>query len=105
MDDNSFDALFSGLTGKSEEKPQAEPKENEGKKQEVKEYKTEPKQESRFCTILRKDLQKKIRLIALKESLQIKDVVEAALQKAVESYERKHGKVEDDIRGNPKNLF
>ena len=105
MDNSSFDALFSGLTGKSKGNPEAEPKGNEGKKREVKEEKAEPKQESRFCTIIRKDLQKKVRLIALKESLQIKDVVEAALQKAVESYERKHGKVEDDIRGNPKNLF
>lgn len=102
MDDNSFNALFSGLIGKPQE-PEAQPKGKE--KEEGKQETSEIKPSSRFCTILRKDVQKKIRLIALKESLQIKDVVEAALLKAIDSYERKHGKVEDDIKGNVKNLF
>lgn len=105
MADN-FNSLLDGLIGNSLDAPAPQPesndKEEKGKKEEEKDIDVKT---SHFCTIVRKDVQRKIRLIAIKESLQIKDVVEAALLKAVESYERKHGKIEGDIKGNAKNLF
>ena len=47
----------------------------------------------------------KIRLIASREGLQIKEVVNTAFESAIKSYERKHGVIEDDGRGNVDNLF
>lgn len=46
-----------------------------------------------------------MRIIATREGLQIKDVVEAAFEKAISNYERKHGKIEDDPKKNVKDLF
>ena len=63
------------------------------------------RQEERFCTIVSSDLLKKVRIIATREGLQIKDVVEAAFEKAISNYERKHGKIEDDPKKNVKDLF
>ena len=48
---------------------------------------------------------KKLRIIAKREGLQIKDVVEAAFGKAITAYERKHGKIEEDTKKNLKDLF
>ena len=58
-----------------------------------------------FCTIVSSNLLKKVRIIATREGLQIKDVVEAAFEKAISNYERKHGKIEDDPKKNVKDLF
>ena len=103
MDESKFDALFSGLTGKQEETaktPQQTVTEgsNKGKKK-VK------RNEEHFCTIVDSDIIKKIRIIAIRERLQIKDVVDAAFVKAILSYERKHGPIDDSIKGDTKNLF
>ena len=51
------------------------------------------------------DLLNKIRLIASREGLQIKEVINAAFEKAIKNYERKHGVIEDDGRSNVGNLF
>lgn len=48
---------------------------------------------------------KKLRIIAKREGLQIKDVVEAAFGKAINAYERKHGKIEEDGKKNIYDLF
>ena len=59
----------------------------------------------RFCTIVSSDLIRKIRIIANRERLQIKDVVNAAFEKAIKSYERKHGTIDDDVKRDAKDLF
>ena len=61
--------------------------------------------EERFCTIVSSRLLNKIRLIASREGLQIKEVVNAAFEKAIKSYERKHGVIKDNSRSNVDNLF
>jgi hypothetical protein len=35
----------------------------------------------------------------------IKDVVNAAFEKAIKSYERKHGTIDDDVKRDAKDLF
>ena len=102
MNNDSLDALFTGLTGTTHEskpskaalRPQRKAKRNKPRAM-----------EERFCTIVSSELLHKIRLIASREGLQIKDVVNAAFEKAIKSYERKHGVIEGDIRGNVGNLF
>ena len=103
MNNDSLDALFTGLTGTTHEskpstaasRPQRKAKKNKPKVME----------EERFCTIVSSDLLHKIRLIASREGLQIKDVVNAAFEKAIKSYERKHGTLEGSVRGDTKTLF
>jgi len=113
MDDKSLDALFTGLTvtgntpketgnkpipqkGKGEKALSARAKQRQQEKE---------RQEERFCTIVNSVLLKKVRIIATREGLQIKDVVEAAFMKAISNYERKHGKIEEDPKKNIKDLF
>ena len=113
MDNKSLDALFTGLTvkGNTSDKPEAKPvayKEKKGKslsaRAKQKQLEKE-RQEERFCTIVNSEILKKIRIIATREGLQIKDVVEAAFGKAISNYERKHGKIEEDRKKNVKDLF
>ena len=119
MDKNRLDALFSGLTRAkdSEDKQQAEQESTDnvpatiptkskvGKaRARQKKYESE-KQEERFCTIVQSDTLRKIRIIANREGLQIKEVVNAAFDKAIKSYERKHGSVDGAMKGDASNLF
>ena len=106
MNDSSLDALFSGLTGGQS------PKENSKgnilsnhSRNDVKRQTKENGAEERFCTIVSSELLHKIRVIAKRERLQIKEVVNAAFEKAISSYERKHGTIDGDVRGSTKNLF
>lgn len=104
-----MDALFSGLTRqRNENVADAEHKEIKGKEAKPANGQAiiKPKKsEERFCTIVESDTLRKIRIIASREGLQIKEVVNAAFDKAIVSYERKHGKVDGDMRTNPKDLF
>lgn len=61
--------------------------------------------EERFCTIVQSDNLRKIRIIANREGLQIKEVVNAAFEKAIKSYERRKGPVDGRMKGDAKNLF
>lgn len=63
-----------------------------------------PDSEERFCTIVDKELLRKIRIIAKREGLNVKTVVNAAFEKAVRSYERKHGELKD-TRCDTSDLF
>ena len=113
MDNKSLDALFTGLTvtGNPPKETENKPIPEKGKKGKslsarAKQRQLEKeRQEERFCTIVRSDILKKVRIIATREGLQIKDVVEAAFEKAISNYERKHGKIEDDPKKNVKDLF
>ena len=103
MNNESLDALFTGLTGTSQEPKHSETVTNPQRT--ARKKKPRVLEEERFCTIVSTELLHKIRLIASREGLQIKDVVNAAFEKAIKSYERKHGVIEGDIRGNVGNLF
>ena len=103
MNNDSLDALFTGLTGTSQNPKHTEAITNPHRASRKKEARV--MKEERFCTIVSSELLQKIRLIASREGLQIKDVVNAAFEKAVKSYERKHGVIEGEIRGNVGNLF
>lgn len=113
MDNKSLDALFTGLTVTGTPPKEKENKPTPDKGQKGKSLSARAKQrqlekerqEERFCTIVRSDILKKVRIIATREGLQIKDVVEAAFEKAISNYERKHGKIEDDPKKNVKDLF
>lgn len=113
MDNKSLDALFTGLTvtGNPPKETENKPMPEKGKKGKslsarAKQRQLEKeRQEERFCTIVRSDILKKVRIIATREGLQIKDVVEAAFEKAISNYERKHGKIEEDPKKNVKDLF
>ena len=103
MNNESLDALFTGLTGMpQEERPSTSAASLHGA---ARKNKSKDTKEERFCTIVSSDLLHKIRLIASREGLQIKDVVNAAFEKAVKSYERKHGVIEGEVRRNVGNLF
>lgn len=114
MDNKSLDALFTGLTttGNAPTEPKTTPAPEKPSKKgktlssRAKQRKLEEeRQEERFCTIVRSDILKKVRIIATREGLQIKDVVEAAFEKAISNYERKHGRIEEDPKKNAKDLF
>ncbi len=103
MNNDSLDALFTGLTGTPREpKPS---KHVFGPQRKAKKNKPRVMKEEHFCTIVSSGLLNKIRLIASREGLQIKEVVNAAFEKAIKSYERKHGVIKDDSRSNIDNLF
>lgn len=103
MNNDSLDALFTGLTGTSQKPKHSEVLTNPQRT--ARKKKPRVLEEERFCTIVSSVLLHKIRLIASREGLQIKDVVNAAFEKAIKSYERKHGVIEGDIKGNVGNLF
>lgn len=114
MNNSSLDALFSGLTQSEPTKKQelAKPSAPEKKKtveqgtaREKQKHQEEINSEERFCTIVSSELLKKIRIIAKKEGLAIKDIVEAAFDKAVTTYEQRNGEVLENRRKNPKDLF
>lgn len=63
---------------------------------------------TRISTIAHKDKYAKICEISLRESLQIKEVLEAAMDLAIAAYEEKHGEIvinQKKKRGNPEDLF
>lgn len=109
-----MDALFAGLTGPVEGKEGKEPiKGNDKKGGNVtpaprsrgrKKISEEERADTRFCSVVNKELLQKIRIIAERESLPIKDVVNAAFSKAVKSYEAKHGEIISK-RGDASRLF
>lgn len=108
MDSNSMDALFSGLTRPRDETVMNEGREGiKGKETKSVSIQEAPKakKKERFCTIVDTDTLRKIRIIASREGLQIKEVVNAAFDRAIAVYERRHGKVDGDMRTNPKDLF
>ena len=114
MNNNELDALFTGLTGKTikSEKPATKAvttvkvkKSATGKDRLRQRTLEKERNEERFCTIVDSDVLKKIRIIANREGLQIKNVIEAALIKAIEGYERKHGVIEENAKRNTIDLF
>lgn len=114
MNNNELDALFTGLTGNADNiKENAPKKQVAGKGNKHTAGKDRLRQKSleqvrnqeRFCTIVDSGVLKKIRTIATREGLQIKDVVEAAFIKAIDGYERKHGVIEENSKRKAIDLF
>ncbi len=110
MNNKNLDALFTGLTGtvKSSSEGQ-DTMEKQAQTSDLpvpteRQFKEKPAEE-RFCTIVQSDTLRKIRIIANREGLQIKEVVNAAFNKAIKSYERKHGSVDGAMKGDASNLF
>lgn len=110
MNNKNLDALFTGLTGtvKSSSEGQ-DTMEKQAQTSDLpvpteRQFKEKPAEE-RFCTIVESDTLRKIRIIANREGLQIKEVVNAAFNKAIKSYERKHGSVDGAMKGDASNLF
>ena len=110
MNNKNLDALFTGLTGTV--KSSSEGQDTMEKLAQTsdlpvpteRQFKEKPAEE-RFCTIVQSDTLRKIRIIANREGLQIKEVVNAAFNKAIKSYERKHGSVDGAMKGDASNLF
>lgn len=111
VEQEDLEALFNGFTGledddtiPSEEvhapKPKVKDKKKKGRPKQAKESK-----EEHLCTIVDKEILWKIRTIATREGLQIKDVIGAAFTKAIKSYEHKHGVIEDDGKTKLSDLF
>lgn len=110
MNNKNLDALFSGLTGTPKTSSSKLPSANKVSEAAEKVANTgrqssEGVSEERFCTIVQSDILRKIRIIANREGLQIKEVVNAAFEKAIKSYERKNGPVDGRMKGDAKNLF
>ena len=110
MNNKNLDALFTGLTGtvKSSSEGQ-DTMEKQAQTSDLpvpteRQFKEKPAEE-RFCTIVQSDTLRKIRIIANREGLQIKEDVNAAFNKAIKSYERKHGSVDGAMKGDASNLF
>ena len=110
MNNKNLDALFTGLTGTSKPSSSEQPSVShahtttETTALSCSQSEEKPAEE-RFCTIVQSDTLRKIRIIANREGLQIKEVVNAAFDKAIKSYERKHGMVDGDMKGDASNLF
>ena len=111
MDNDRLDGLIAGLTRKTEVR-------NTDNRQATSNTiaasivattytasESEPKEEERFCTIVETNTVQKIRIIARREGLMIKEVVGAAFQKAISSYEQKHGAIVHGGKGNSDRLF
>ena len=115
MNNKNLDALFTGLTGTPKSSSSGQPSTSLVPKVSDKSVKSdkEPSErvsEERFCTIVQSDILRKIRIIANREGLQIKEVVNeevvnAAFEKAIKSYERRNGPVDGRMKGDAKNLF
>ena len=110
MNNKNLDALFTGLTGTPKSSSSEQPSANKVSEVAEKHANTgrqssERVSEERFCTIVQSDILRKIRIIANREGLQIKEVVNAAFEKAIKSYERRNGPVDGRMKGDAKNLF
>ncbi len=114
MKNNDLDALFTGLTGNTDSIQEKNPdkqvpvkgnKHTAGKDRLRQKTLELARNQERFCTIVDSGVLKKIRTIATREGLQIKDVVEASFIKAIDGYERKHGVIEENSKRKAIDLF
>ena len=110
MNNKNLDALFTGLTGTVKSSSEGQDvMEKQAQTSDLtvptERQSRETPAEERFCTIVQSDTLRKIRIIANREGLQIKEVVNAAFDKAIKSYERKHGSVDGAMKGDASNLF
>ena len=110
MNNKNLDALFTGLTGTPKSSSSGQPSTSQVPIVPDKAVKSDKESgesipEERFCTIVQSDTLRKIRIIANRERLQIKEVVNAAFEKAIKSYERKNGPVDGRMKGDARNLF
>ena len=110
MNNKNLDALFTGLTGTVKSSSEGQDvMEKQAQTSDLtvptERQSREKPAEERFCTIVQSDTLRKIRIIAKREGLQIKEVVNAAFDKAIKSYERKHGSVDGAMKGDASNLF
>jgi hypothetical protein len=60
---------------------------------------------TRACIVVNAEKYEKMKNISLMETLPIKDVIEAAMDLAIEAYERTHGAITNFQRGDATKLF
>lgn len=98
MSKKDFDMsqLVSGLTGEQEEK-------NENRTQTVK----RKKPMEHVCTLVSVEQMAKVRTIAEREGITIKDIIAIGLKMAIGNYEQKNGeiKIRKQKRGNASDVF
>ncbi|MDD5861914.1 MAG: hypothetical protein PUD15_05060 [Prevotella sp.] len=105
---SSMDSLLGGLTSYDEEEQEHKPQtpeenvrnyERETEPAEEEEYEEAPRRgrkpnrmkSERICTILPVDLMNKVRSLADKEGLAIKDIFTAGVNMVIQNYEKKYG--------------
>jgi len=101
MNNDKLDALFDGLTGT----PQSVQQDEQPSKSKTTQKMAAKGQGRAFLYHCQFRNPQKDTLIAVREGLQIKDVVNAAFDKAVKSYERKNGTLDKDTRRDASQLF
>ncbi|MBR3455979.1 MAG: hypothetical protein IKH26_11730 [Bacteroidaceae bacterium] len=90
---SSMDALLNGLTGNnSAAQAEDDNKNNQNETPRRGRKKSEVKME-RICTIINAELMNKVRAIADKEHIAIKDIFTKGLTLLVNAYEEKHGTI------------
>jgi hypothetical protein len=109
INQSSMDALLNGLTGNHSE---AEETTNTAKNNTTADAprrgrkKSEVKSE-RICTIISSELMNKVRTIADKENIAIKDIFTKGLSLLINAYEEKHGpvRVKQPKKGDVESVF
>ncbi|MBR4365508.1 MAG: hypothetical protein IKP43_01865 [Bacteroidaceae bacterium] len=89
---SSMDALLNGLTGNVSDTQTEDNKNSKNETARRGRKKSEVKME-RICTIINAELMSKVRAIADKENIAIKDIFTKGLSLLVNAYEEKHGTI------------
>ncbi len=114
LNTDSMSRLLGGLTGSKENvekesvNAQAEPSPQEATSDVTKDKKSSKSgAEERFCTIVDVEQIEKIRMIAAKEDVTIKDLVSLAFDVIISKYESLHGKIKVNKhkKGNLRDVF
>lgn len=95
----NLDALFNGLTvtqasDTSDKSDMPEESSVQSISSRKKKASTSPVTEQRFCSIVKTDTMNKIRAIAKRQGLQVKDIVQTAFEIVVDNYESKFGEIQ-----------
>lgn len=97
---NGLNALFGSGTTAPEEKETIRPEvvvRHHGRPRKDEES-TDIGEQMRTSLIVNRDIYDKIRMIAIREGLTVKEVVHYAFEHAVEAYEKKNGPIDDKIQ-------
>jgi hypothetical protein len=114
LNTDSMSRLLGGLTGsKSDEETESPKDKQESPRQEATTDAAKEKKpskagaEERFCTIVDVEQIEKIRMIAAKEDVTIKDLVSLAFDVIIKKYESLHGKIKVNKhkKGNLRDVF
>lgn len=108
MDERKLSNLISGLTGTiapEGSRPASSTDNAHDVGQDGKGKQEDRQEEEHFCTIVTSVQLRKIRIIARREGLPIKQVVNAAFEKAIQGYEKRHGSLDGIPKRDARDLF